>query len=235
MNNTILLEKVSKSFIKGVWAVKDIDFAVEKSKFFSLVGSSGSGKTTVLRLIAGLEKSTTGTITKPDSVALVFQNGSLLPWLTVEANVAFPLRLKKLPKKEIQTAVEKYIEMVGLGNFAQKYPRELSGGQRQRVGIARALAIEPEVLLLDEPFSALDPITTDELHQDLLSIWQKTKKTIIMVSHSLEEAVFLSDRIGIMQNGEIKKIVEVNLPRPRKIDSEVFEKKCAELRQLLEN
>lgn len=234
-NNTIILERAGKSYIKGLWAVKDISFRVEKSEFFSLVGPSGSGKTTVLRLIAGLEVPTTGTIAKPNSIAMVFQSGALLPWLTVEENVAFPLRLKNPQKEAIQKTVEKYIEMVGLGSFAQKYPRELSGGQRQRVGIARALAVEPEVLLLDEPFSALDPITTDELHRDLLSIWQKTKKTIIMVSHSLEEAVFLSDRIGVMQNGEIKKVVGIDLPRPRKIDSEIFEKKCAGLRELLEN
>jgi NitT/TauT family transport system ATP-binding protein len=146
-------------------------------------------------------------------LGMVFQSGALLPWLTVEENIAFPLYARGMRKERAEDITNKYIQMVNLGEFKLKYPRELSGGQKQRVGIARALAIEPEILLLDEPFSALDSVTTDQLHEYLLKIWNETKKTIIMVSHSIEEAILLSDRIAIMKQGQIKEIINIDLQR----------------------
>lgn len=219
MIDKVILENISKSYqtTPHKWAVKDISLTVTEGEFFCLVGSSGCGKSTLLKMIAGIEKPTSGSVNKPSNISMVFQSGALLPWLTVEDNIAFGLKM--LGEK---TNISDYIKMVGLEGFNKKYPRELSGGQKQRVGIARALAVKPEVLLLDEPFSALDPLTTAELHQDLIKIWSDTKITIIMVSHLLEEAILLADRIGVMKDGEIKGILEITLPRPRKTKSESF-------------
>lgn len=145
---------------------------------------------------------------------MVFQSGALLPWKTALDNAAFGLKMQG--SKKANSIAKKLLEEVGLKDFEKRYPREMSGGQRQRVGIARALAVDPEVLLLDEPFSALDPITTQVLHQDLLDIWRSRKLTIVLVSHSLEEAVLLADRIAVIREGKILQIVDVALPRPRK-------------------
>ncbi len=217
MTNSIVLNNVYKSYPSAAnkWAVKDFSLEVNREEFFCLVGPSGCGKSTVLKLIVGLEKPTSGKIEKPDAISMVFQSGALLPWLTVEENVAFGLEMMGKDKQKIHDICNKYLEMVNLLHFREKYPRELSGGQRQRVGIARALAVEPKVLLLDEPFSALDAITTEELHKDLLAIWKETKITVIMVSHLLEEAVLLADRVGVMLDGSLKGIVEISLARPR--------------------
>ena len=165
---------------------------------------------------------------------MVFQTGALLPWMTVEENVSLVNRIKGKPAREIEQQTAKYLQMVELEPFRFRYPRELSGGQRQRIGIARALSVEPKVLLLDEPFSALDPVTTDEMHTLLLRIWQETKKTIVMVSHSLEEAVLLSDRIAVMKQGGIKQVIDVNLKRPRKEDSKELLKLLEEIKLMLE-
>lgn len=194
------------------WVVKDFSLEINKGEFFCLVGPSGCGKSTILKMIAGVEIPDSGVMVKPNNISMVFQSGALFPWLNVLENAAFGLKMQG--QKTSQEA-HKYLEMVGLEHLAKKYPRELSGGQRQRVGIARALAVEPEILLLDEPFSALDALTTEELHADLLKIWQETGKTIVMVSHALEEAAFLADRIGVMEMGKLKKVVEVDLQRPR--------------------
>ena len=158
-------------------AVSNLDFIVNEGEFFCLVGPSGCGKTTILKLIAGIEKPSSGQLIKPENVAMVFQSGALFPWLTVKENVVLGLKMQGLAT----TNAEQFLEMVGLKNYLHKYPRELSGGQKQRVGIARALVISPQVLLLDEPFSALDTITTEELHKDLLKIWQETKITIMKI------------------------------------------------------
>ena len=165
---------------------------------------------------------------------MVFQTGALLPWMTVEENVSLVNKIRRLSKLEIERQTTKYLQMVDLEPYRFRYPRELSGGQRQRVGIARALAVEPKVLLLDEPFSALDPVTTDEMHEYLLKIWQETKKTIVMVSHSIEEAVLLSDRIAIMKQGGIKQVIEVKLKRPRKEDAKELLKLLEEVKLILE-
>jgi NitT/TauT family transport system ATP-binding protein len=202
-----------------VTAISDVSFDVSEGEFFCLVGPSGCGKSTILRLIGGIETQSSGTIEKPNEVSMVFQSGALLPWMSVEENVSFVNKVKKISKMKIEEQTTKYLKMVDLEAFRFRYPRELSGGQRQRVGIARALAVEPKVLLLDEPFSALDPVTTDELHECLLKVWQETGKTIVMVSHSIEEAILLSDRIAVMKQEGIKEIIEVNLKRPRNEES----------------
>lgn len=196
--------------------LRNLSFSVSEGEFFVIVGPSGCGKSTVLRIIAGLEKTNGGEVQMPGDVAMVFQNGALFPWLNVFENVALGLRAKNVDDKKVETICDQYIEMTGLAGFEEKYPHELSGGQRQRVGLARALAVEPKVLLLDEPFSALDTFTTEELHKDLIKIWQQTKKTIVMVSHSIEEAVTLGDRIILMKAGEIEQTFPIALPRPRR-------------------
>lgn len=231
----VVLDKVYKNYPTAPkkWAVEDINLQVKKSEFFCLVGPSGCGKSTLLKIIAGIEKPTTGQISAPANISMVFQSGALLPWLTAEDNVAFALRMIKTPEHSIHGIVSEYLKMMKLEGFHKKFPRELSGGQKQRVGIARALAVKPEILLLDEPFSALDPLTTAELHEDLLKIWEDTKITIIMVSHLLEEAIHLGQRVGVMDNGMFKKIVEINLPSPRNVRSEGFYKLEDELIKLM--
>jgi NitT/TauT family transport system ATP-binding protein len=218
-----------------VTAISDVSFAVDEGEFFCLVGPSGCGKSTILRLIAGIEPATSGTIEKPSEVSMVFQSGALLPWMSVEENVSFVNKVRNLSKLKIEEQTTKYLKMVDLEAFRFRYPRELSGGQRQRVGIARALAVEPKVLLLDEPFSALDPVTTDELHACLLKVWQETKKTIVMVSHSIEEAIFLSDKIAVMQQGGIKEIINIELKRPRNAESKEFLQLIDRIKSLLES
>ncbi len=216
MTDVIVLKNITKVYPGSKeTAVSDFSLNVKEGELLCIIGSSGCGKSTVLKIIADLEKPTGGSIEKPASVGMVFQSGALLPWLTVEENVAFPLYAKDLSKEKAEDLTNKYVQMVNLGEYKLKYPRELSGGQKQRVGIARALAVESPVLLLDEPFSALDPITTDEMHSYLLKIWNETGKTIVMVSHSMEEAITLADRIAIMKEGKLKKIIDVELKRPR--------------------
>jgi ABC-type nitrate/sulfonate/bicarbonate transport system ATPase subunit len=193
-----------------------VKLSVANGEFVSLIGASGCGKSTLLRIIAKLEDASAGTVEVPAELSMVFQSGALFPWLTVEENAAFGLTAKGKHKQEALQAVRPYLTMVGLGELADTYPHELSGGQRQRVGIARALAVKPKVLLLDEPFSALDPKTTHELHQDLLKIWREEKLTILMVSHLIEEAVSLSDRIILMKNGVIAETFNVLLSYPRR-------------------
>ncbi len=222
-NTAILLERVSKTYKGHIHAVREVSLSVKMGEFFCLVGPSGCGKSTILKLIAGIEELTSGTVTKNGDIGIVFQSGALLPWLTAEQNIGFGLQQKGIPEHEALRQVEKYSEMVNLHGLLNKYPRELSGGQRQRVGLARALVIEPKILLLDEPFSALDPLTTDELHKDILKIWQETHITILMVSHLLEEAVLLADRIGVMRQGSIKDTIDIKLKRPRSKKEKNFE------------
>ncbi len=235
MTDGIRLNKVYKSYptTPEKWAVRDFTLEVKNQEFFCLVGPSGCGKSTVLKLIVGLEKPTSGQVQRPMGISMDFQSGALMPWLTVEENVAFGLKMRGDGAQKIHDLCNKYLEMVNLQHFSEKYPRELSGGQRQRVGIARALAVEPQALLLDEPFSALDSITTDELHKDLLAIWKQTKITIIMVSHILEEAVLLADRIGVVVDGSIRGIMEVSMPRPRKDSDKDFEREAKKLKELM--
>lgn len=233
-NTPIALDKVCKSYTKdGTYVVKDVSLTIACGEFFCLIGPSGCGKSTVVKMIAGIENPTTGAVTKPPRIGMVFQSYALLPWLTVEDNVAFAPRMQEVDEEEIARRVKRYLHMVELEAFAKRYPRELSGGQRQRVGIARALAVESEVLLMDEPFSALDPVITDDLHQDILDIWHKTHKTIVMVSHHFEEAVFLADRIGIIKDGRLERIVPISLPRPRNESDQQFMNEVHNLREYL--
>ncbi len=216
----ISFKQVNKLFDKSK-ALDDLSFEVEKGSFFCIVGPSGCGKSTALKIIAGLESATSGIAVHPAEVSMVFQNGALFPWLTVLDNVGFGLQGKK-DNFFVKTESLKYIEMMGLKDFEYKYPHELSGGQRQRVGIARALAVNTDVLLMDEPFSALDTATTEELHKDLLKIWQVTGKTVVMISHSIEEAVTLADKIMLMKAGHCEEIFSVILPRPRREQEALF-------------
>lgn len=224
LNNTIItFDNVVKTYSGNPEpTLQKLSFSVAEGEFLCIVGPSGCGKSTVLKIIANLEAIDTGTLQKPEDVSMVFQSDALLPWLTVFQNIAFGLSAINASRTKIQEQCEKYIALTGLKGLEQKYPRELSGGQRQRVGLARALAVEPQVLLLDEPFSALDTVTTEELHKDLYKIWQATKKTIIMVSHSIEEAVSLADRILLMKNGKVHEQFEINLPYPRREQEAVF-------------
>ena len=228
-NNVFRIYKAAK-----VTAIADVNFEVFDGEFFCLVGPSGCGKSTILRLIGGIEKQSSGTIEKPNEVSMVFQSGALLPWMTVEENVSLVNKVKGLSALKIEEQTRKYLRMVDLEAFRFRYPRELSGGQKQRVGIARALAVEPKVLLLDEPFSALDPVTTDELHECLLKVWQETGKTVVMVSHSIEEAVLLSDRIAVMKQGSIQEILSVDLKRPRNDEAKEFLKLLDKTKLILE-
>jgi NitT/TauT family transport system ATP-binding protein len=206
-------------------AIKQLDITVKQGEFLAIVGPSGCGKSTFLDMIAGLAKPSSGEIfidgrriTGPAlDRGIVLQGYALFPWRTVRKNVEFGLEIKKVPEKDRQAISQRYIELVGLKNFEDRYPHELSGGMKQRVAIARALAYDPEVLLMDEPFAAVDAQTRETLQEELLCIWEKTKKTIVFVTHGIDEAVFLADRVAVMtaNPGTIKDIVTINLPRPR--------------------
>ncbi len=205
--------------------LKDVSLDVHSGEFISLVGPSGCGKSTILKILSGLIKTKKGkVVSKAKKVAMVFQNSALFPWLSVKENIEFGLKMEGIKKSEREKIVAKKIEEVGLSGFENEYPIELSGGMKQRVGIARALAVNPDVLLIDEPFSSLDVFTAEKLRVLLLDIWLKYKVTIIMVTHLVEEAVELSDRILIFtpRPTSIKNIVEIKMTRPRDKRSEEY-------------
>lgn len=213
----IILESVSKIYDgEKDEAISDISFNVSEGEFVCLIGPSGCGKTTILKIIAGIEVQTTGKVIKPKTVAMSFKFGALFPWLTVFENVALGLRQKGMSGPSLTHQVHKYLTLMNIAELSQKFPVDLSGGQKQRVGIARALAVEPEVLLMDEPFSALDAITTAELHDDIIKIWKETKKTIVVVSHIIEEAVSLAERVILIKEGKVAEEFKINLPYPRR-------------------
>jgi ABC-type nitrate/sulfonate/bicarbonate transport system ATPase subunit len=220
-NGLIKFDNVSKVY-GPVHALRNCSMDISQGEFVIIVGPSGEGKSTILKIIAGLEKETAGKVTRPMRVAMSFQSAALFPWLTVEQNVAFGLQDKKISKKEMDETVKKYIALMNLIGSEKKRPSELSGGQAQRVGIARALAVDPDVLLLDEPFSALDAKTTFELHADLIKIWQATHKTIVMVSHIIEEAVSLADRVLLVKKGHVEAEFIINFPYPRREQAESY-------------
>jgi NitT/TauT family transport system ATP-binding protein len=214
-----------------VQALADIDLQVGRGEFVSFIGPSGCGKTTLLRVIADLERQTAGHITvngvTPEQArqrrayGYVFQAPALYPWRTVVRNVTLPLEIMGIAAAERQARAAKYLGMVGLDGFERKFPWQLSGGMQQRVSIARALSFEPELLLMDEPFGALDEITRDHLNEQLLRLWEKTTKTVIFVTHSIAEAVFLSTRIVVMspRPGRIMEVIDCNLPKGRNLDA----------------
>lgn len=232
---TIEISGLRKSFQKGkraVLAVDGFDLQVGEGEFVCLLGPSGCGKTTVLRIIAGLEPASSGSVRvhgRPVMSAgpergMVFQEFALFPWRTARRNIEFGLEIKGMSEAERRKVSSKYIELVGLTGFEDAHPKELSGGMKQRVGIARALANDPAVLLMDEPFGALDAQTRNLMQKELLRIWSATRKTVLFVTHSVDEAVFLADRVVVMtaRPGMIKKAIPVPLSRPRERTSPEF-------------
>jgi NitT/TauT family transport system ATP-binding protein len=221
----VTLQGVTKVFGSGrrsFTALQDVSLEVAKGEFICVLGTSGCGKSTLLSVIAGLDHTTSGTIKIADGrPAVMFQDPGLLPWLTVRRNVELPMRIHKVDSGERDKTVNRLLAMVGLIDFAESRPHQLSGGMRQRCALARALAQDSELLLMDEPFAALDAITRDQLHDDLNRIWQETGKTIIFVTHNVREAVRLGDRVVLMtpRPGRIAQIWDVDIDRPRELDS----------------
>lgn len=212
---------------EDVVALENVNMDIKQGEFISLLGPSGCGKTTLLRIIADLIEPSKGEVSvqgqSPRDTRLqrkygiVFQNPVLYDWRTVRRNICMPMEIMKVEKPERTRRIDKMLDLVGLSDFGYQYPFQLSGGMQQRVGIARALALNPEILLMDEPFSALDEFTREKLNEDLLSIWRKTNKTVIFVTHNISEAVFLSDRVVVLSPhpGRVSAIVDIKLPRPR--------------------
>ncbi|UVI29050.1 ABC transporter ATP-binding protein [Paenibacillus spongiae] len=219
------LSKVYKGRNGDVTALQNTDLTIRQNEFVCVVGPSGCGKTTLLNIIAGLEDATSGSVRVDGQDVrgpgkergVVFQQYALFPWKTVLKNVEFGLKLRGMGKTERKEIAEKYLNLVGLKDFAHAYPKELSGGMKQRVAIARAYAVQPEVLLMDEPFGALDAQTRAQLQEELLKTWQTEKKTCFFITHDVDEAVILAQKVIIMsaRPGRIKEIVDVDIPYPR--------------------
>lgn len=245
-----IVKKISKSFKKAeqqeLLVLDDVSFELYKDEIVALLGKSGSGKSTLLRIIAGLTEPTSGTVSYRNQpvqgpvsgMAMVFQNFALLPWLTVLENVEFGLEALGIPREERRTRALKAIDTIGLDGFESAFPKELSGGMRQRVGFARALVVNPDVLLMDEPFSALDVLTADNLKSDLLDLWQ-TKQTgtrgILLVTHNIGEAVLLANRILVFGNnpGTIQAELKIDLPYPRSDQDSSFRKLVDQIYSLI--
>jgi NitT/TauT family transport system ATP-binding protein len=247
------VSKLFKSRTRETLALTDINLGIRKEEFVTLVGQSGCGKTTMLRILAGLIKPTTGEVRIKDrslwrgnsrddealrELGLVFQDAHLFPWYSVEDNISLPLALRKVDKKERRKRAHELGELVGLQGFEKALPRELSGGMRQRVAIARALSYDPEILLMDEPFGALDAMTRDKMNMELQRIAQATKATVVLVTHSIAEAVFLADRVVLLsaRPGRMRSITPVEWPRPRQLQTTAepgFQDKVVDLRQQL--
>jgi NitT/TauT family transport system ATP-binding protein len=220
----ITLEDVSKAFghtSDAVVALDRINLEIRRGEFLCLVGASGCGKSTMLNLIAGLDRPTVGHVTVHGKPAFMFQEAALFPWLTVADNVALPLRLKGMGKRERKARAEELLDLVHLEGQGHRRPHELSGGMRQRVALARSLAQDADVLLMDEPFGALDAMTRDLLHDELERIWSTTGLTVVFVTHNVREAARLADRIVLLTSrpGQVAAEFEVDNPRPRRIDS----------------
>lgn len=222
----LTLNGVGKAYSTGVVALKNVDLTIGQGEFLSLLGPSGCGKSTVLRLIAGLGELSQGSIVWGDGnsarvaqndIGFVFQEPTLMPWANVFKNVYLPLKLRGISKADARARVEDAIEQVGLAGFSEAYPRELSGGMRMRVSIARALVAQPKILLMDEPFAALDEITRFRLNDDLLRLWEEQKWTVVFVTHSVYESVYLSNRIVVMsaRPGRVHAYMAIDAPYPR--------------------
>jgi NitT/TauT family transport system ATP-binding protein len=246
----IALTGVCKTFSTAsgelVRALENANLIVHGGEFIAVVGASGCGKTTLLRLIAGLERYSSGTIAingvplvgPSEQVGIVFQDPTLLPWRTVMQNVLLPVQVLKLDARKYGERAKILVETVGLKEFENKYPHELSGGMRQRVAIARALVHDPAMLLMDEPFGALDALTRDQMNLELLEIWSATRKTVLLITHSITESVFLADRVIVMspRPGRVVEEIAIGLPRPRAlemINQEEFGKYVRRIRGLL--
>ena len=232
---TLTVRGVTKRFAIGddeVEALAPIDLVIPKGEFVCMIGASGCGKSTLLRIIAGFEEPTTGevaidgeSVTGPGGDrGMVFQDYALFPWMTVRQNISFGPRQRHLAREEIDKTTDEFVRMVGLERFADRYPNQLSGGMKQRVAIARVLANNANILLMDEPFGALDALTREQLQNELLQIWKRTGVTTIFVTHSVEEAVLLADRVLVMSAGpgRIDSDFRIDLPRPRDVSSPEF-------------
>jgi NitT/TauT family transport system ATP-binding protein len=241
-NPIIQIEHLNKEFeLNGttIHALRDVNLTIGKGEFVCLIGASGCGKSTLLRIMAGFETASGGVarmwskpIVEPGpDRGMVFQDYALFPWLTVRDNIAFGPTERSRPKNEVRDKVESFIDLVGLRKFAEAYPHQLSGGMKQRVAIARVLANDAEVVLMDEPFGALDAMTRERLQEELLDIWQRTGLTVVFVTHSIEEAIYLSDRVVVMtpSPGKIESDNAVTLVRPRDVSAPDFN----EIRRML--
>jgi NitT/TauT family transport system ATP-binding protein len=241
---------LDKTFItvrnERIHALTDISLSVADREFVTIVGPSGCGKSTIMKIIAGLIPATRGKVllagTPVDrprrDIGIVFQNPVLLPWRTVLDNAMLPAEVQGLPREAARARALELLQMVGLGGFENKYPMELSGGMQQRAAISRALVHDPNILLMDEPFGALDAMTREQMNLDLQRIWMEAGKTVILITHSIPEAVFLGDRVIVMsaRPGKVARVVEVEIPRPRSIDvmgSPEFGRMTGEIRRLL--
>ncbi len=230
----VSLRHLSKSFTlngQPLQVLRNLSLNIQRGESLAIVGPSGCGKTTLLRLLAGLETADSGQVlidgTPVDGVgterAVIYQEPRLLPWLTVLQNVAFGLEVRGVPRAEAQDRARDYLRLVGLHDFAEAWPRQLSGGMAQRVGIARALTVQPDILLLDEPLGALDAMTKLTMQEELARIWADENVTMILVTHDLEEAIFLADRVLMLSNdGTPPVVIDVDLPRPRDRSSAPF-------------
>lgn len=237
-----IFEQITGRQVTRTHALTSVSFDVESHEFLSIVGPSGCGKSTVMKMIAGLLHPTTGCVSisgreitgpGPDR-ACVFQSPALMPWKTAVQNIDLALEFNGVPKAERTTRAPAYIDLVGLGPFSNRYPRELSGGMEQRVALARALAVEPDTLLMDEPFGALDALTRTQMQEELLRIWEQTKKTVVFITHSIEEAVVLSDRVLVMGTGTLESEIPIALSRPRSRRELLSDPKAIELMRQLE-
>jgi NitT/TauT family transport system ATP-binding protein len=223
---SVSLQGVNKTFASGVTALDRFDLDLRPGEFVSLLGPSGCGKSTALRLIAGLMEPTRGTVSWPSGerpsgrhgqIGFVFQEPTLMPWASVAGNVALPLSLRRLDREATDTRVAAALKQVGLDGFAAAYPRELSGGMKMRASIARALVTEPALLLMDEPFAALDEVTRFRLNDDLLTLWRAVRRTVVFVTHSVFESVYLSERVVVMTSrpGRVFTELRIDAPYPR--------------------
>jgi nitrate ABC transporter ATP-binding subunit len=231
----VAIRGVTKRFQVGdgeIDALARIDVTIAQGEFVCLIGASGCGKSTLLRIVAGFEEPTTGDVTvdgKPvtgpgSDRGMVFQDYALFPWMTVKQNIGFGPRQRQLPRKEIDAIADEFVRLVGLEHAANRYPNQLSGGMKQRVAIARVLANDANILLMDEPFGALDALTREQLQHELLQIWARSRVTIMFVTHSVEEAALLADRVLVMSTGpgRIASDIRIDLPRPRDVSSPEF-------------
>lgn len=236
----LVLNNIKKSFNDKV-VLKDINLEIGAGEFVCILGHSGCGKSTMLNLIAGFTKPDSGIISvnqvpisKPNQErGIVFQEHALFPWYTVSENIAFGPTVQGKSKIEVQEIVNKYLKMIGLEQFKNHFPSELSGGMKQRVGIARALAGQPKLLLMDEPFAALDIFTKETMRKELTEIWSELKTTIVFITHDITEAIYLADRIVVMKHGVIAADKRVPMERPREIETPAFRSLVQELQQML--
>jgi ABC-type nitrate/sulfonate/bicarbonate transport system ATPase subunit len=248
MPTLLRVERVSKTFpgVRGrgdLEVLRDISFEVGTGEFVSIIGPSGCGKTTMLRIVQGLERPSGGAVYATDrpvngpspSRAMVFQHFNLFPWLTVLQNVAFGLEVARVPPEECRERAERFVRLVGLADFTAHYPHELSGGMQQRVGLARAFVLDPEVLLMDEPFGALDAITREQLQHEIARLLAATPRTVVFITHSMDEAIFFSDRILVLSPRPacLLEEVRVDVPRPREAASIRASRPFAALREHL--